>query len=117
MTSTRNRNTRENYSMETKQYDNSEQYNLYKYSSHGYAYNTKLPGLGFGIANLPQSTLSHNAIDTESFLYGINSTNLVNPIHEFTPQPKSLGTINLVEKRDIIMPIPLACSKKERPFL
>ena len=61
--------------------------------------------------------MSHNAIDTESFLYGINSSNLVDPVKEFTPEPKFLKTKNLVKRRDIIMPTPLAVSKNERPFL
>lgn len=117
MASTRNKNTPGNYCMEMKQYENSKEWNLYKYSSHGYAYNSKLPGNGFGNIRLPYDVMSHNAIETESFLYGIGLTNLVNPINEFTPEPKCLETINLVKKRDIIMPIPHAVSKSQRPFL
>jgi hypothetical protein len=117
MASTRNKNTPGNYCMEMKQYNNSEEWNLYKYSSHGYAYDTKLPGNGFGNIRLPYDSMSYNAIDTESFLYGINSTNLVNPVKEFTPEPKFLETKNLVKRRDIVMPVPLAVSKHERPFL
>lgn len=116
MASTRNKNTPGNYCLEMKQYDNNEQRNLYKYGAYGYAYDTKLPGLGFGPVNLPYDCLSHNAIDTESFLYGINSTNLVNPVREFTPEFKHVPVLNLVKKRDIIMPIPLAVSKNNRPF-
>ena len=116
MASTRNKNTPGNYCLESKQYSNSEERNLYKYGAGGYAYDTKLPGLGFGPANLPYDVMSHNAIDTESFLYGINATNLVEPVREFTPRFKHLDTINLVKKRDVIMPVPLAVSKNNRPF-
>ena len=117
MASTRNKNTSGNYFMESKRYTTSEEWNLYKHSSRGYAYKTRLPGNGFGNVRLPYDILSHNAIDTESFLYGINSTNLVNPVHEFTPEPKIIQTENLVKRRDIVMPIPLAVSKNERPYL
>ena len=117
MASTRNKNTPQNYRMEMKQFENAKEWNLYEHSSHGTAYKTNLPGLGFGLVQFPQTAMSYNAIDTESFLYGINSTNLVNPVLEFTPETKTLETLNLVKKRDVIMPIPLAVSKKERPFL
>jgi hypothetical protein len=117
MASTRNKNTPNNYCMEMKQYDVFKEWNLYKHSSHGYAYETNLPGNGFGNVRLPYDCMSHNAIDTESFLYGINSTNLVKPVHEFTPEPKYINTLNLVKKPDIVMPVPLTVSKNQRPFL
>lgn len=117
MASTRNKNTPQNYRTEMNQYNNFKEWNLYKHSSHGYAYETAMPGNGFGNIRLPYDCMSHNPIETESFLFGINLTNLETPMHEFTPQPKILETKHLVKKRDIIMPIPLAVSKNERPYM
>jgi len=79
MASTRNRNTPGNYCSEQRQYKHAQHYALYENSQYGSAYNTRLPGNGLLPAQIPWNKLSHNAADTESFLFGINSTNLVNP--------------------------------------
>ena len=68
------------------------------------------------MGRMPSTQLSKNSTEIESFLYGINATNLVEPVREFTPRFKHLDTINLVKKRDVIMPVPLKVSKNERPF-
>lgn len=115
MASTRNKNTPNNYFLEMQQYGASESRNLYKYGANGHAYDPKLPGLGFGPAGMPQDCLSYNAIDTESFLYGINSTNLINPVREFTPEFKQVPVLNLIDKRNVIMPTPFIVSKNNRP--
>jgi hypothetical protein len=65
---------------------------------------------------MPWSTLSHNPVDIETFLFGIGSTNLVNPVKPLTPELKCLNSANLFKKPDVIMPIPLAASKTQRPF-
>ena len=77
MASTRNINTPGNYSLEQKEYNQFENYTLYANSQYGAAYNTRLPGNGLLPAQVPWNKLSYNAADTESFLFGINSTNLV----------------------------------------
>ena len=46
MASTRNKNTPGNYHLEQKQYQGSNQYNLYTHSQHGEAWNTNLCGNG-----------------------------------------------------------------------
>jgi hypothetical protein len=49
-------------------------------------------------------------------LFGINSTNLVNPAPCFTPEIKCLKTANVFKMPDVIMPVPLVVPKDQRPF-
>ena len=115
MASTRNINTPGNYALEQRQYKNNEQYNLYKNSQYGEAYITKMPGNGLLPGQFPVNKLSGNPIQIESFLFGINSTNLVNPEPALVPQLKCLETANIYEKPATIMPLPLVI-EKNRPF-
>jgi hypothetical protein len=116
MASTRNRNTPGNYCLEEKQYKHSENYTLYTNSQYGAAYNTRMPGNGLLPAQIPWNKLSYNAADTESFLLGINSTNLVNPAPCFTPKIAKLRTTNIYDKSPIYIPEPLVIEKNQRPF-
>jgi len=116
MASTRNRNTRGNYCLEQKQYHNSANYTLYPNSQYGAAYNTRLPGNGLLPAQIPWDKLSYNAADTESFLFGINSTNLVNPAPCFVPEQVKLNSTNIFNKDVILMPEPLVIQNNQRPF-
>lgn len=116
MASTRNRNTPINYNLEQRQYQHSSVYALYPNSQYGAAYNTRLPGTGLLPAQIPWNKLSYNAADTESFLFGINSTNLVNPAPCFVPEIAKLDTANVFEKGTVWMPEPLYMDKNQRPF-
>ena len=86
MASMRNINTQGNYNLEQRNFRLSENYALYPNSQYGAAYNTRLPGNGLTPAQIPWNKLSYNAAYTESFLFGINSTNLVNPAPCFVPE-------------------------------
>jgi hypothetical protein len=116
MASTRNKNTSGNYCLEQKQFKNSENYTLYPNSQYGAAYNTRLPGNGLLPAQIPWNKLSYNAADTESFLFGINSTNLVNPAPCFVPEITKLDSVNIYDKGSIFIPEPLVIEKNQRPF-
>lgn len=116
MASTRNINTIGNYNLEQRQFKHSETYTLYPNSQYGAAYDTRLPGNGVNPAQIPWNQLSTNAPDIESFLFGINSTNLVNPAGPLRPELKTLGTANFFEKTPTLMPEPLAIEKNQRPF-
>lgn len=115
MASTRNINTPGNYCQQQNTFRHSEMYTLYPNSQYGAAYKTELPGNGLLAGQFPGNTLSNNAIDTESFLYGINSTNLVNPAPCFTPQIKKLCSANIYETPITYIPEPLIIDN-ERPF-
>lgn len=116
MASTRNRNTPINYNLEQRQYGQSENYTLYPNSQYGAAYNTRLPGNGLLPAQIPWNKLSHNAADTESFLFGINSTNLVNPAPCFVPEITKIDSVNIFNKDSVLIPEPLVIEKNQRPF-
>jgi hypothetical protein len=116
MASTRNRNTPGNYCLEQNEYRQFENYTLYPNSQYGAAYKTNMPGNGLNPAQIPWNKMSDNAADIESFLLGINSTNLVNPAPCFTPELKKIATVNIFDKSPTIMPIPFLLQKNQRPF-
>jgi hypothetical protein len=116
MASTRNRNTPGNYCLEQREYRQSETYTLYPNSQYGAAFNTRLPGNGLMPAQIPWNKLSYNAADTESFLFGINATNLVNPAPCFVPEITQLSSTNIYEKGTVFIPEPLVIEKNQRPY-
>jgi hypothetical protein len=116
MASTRNRNTPGNYCCEQATYRHSEQYTLYPNSQYGAAFHTNWAGNGLMPGQIPGNKLSHNAADTESFLFGINSTNLVNPAPIFHPEIAQLSQVNIYKTRPTLMPEPLVQSKTQRPY-
>ena len=116
MASTRNKNTPGNYCLEQREFKHSEQYTLYANSQYGAAYNTRLPGDGLMPAQIPWNKLSYNAADTESFLFGINSTNLVTPAPCFKPEITKLESSNIYKKGPTFIPEPLVVEKNQRPF-
>ena len=116
MASTRNKNTPGNYCLDQKQNVGIETWQLYKNGANGDAYDTRLPGNGLNPGQLTFNSLSYNPADIESFLFGINSTNLVNPAGPLTPELKCLKTANVFESKPVIMPIPQAIPKNQRPF-
>jgi hypothetical protein len=116
MASTRNKNTPGNYSLSQKQNSGIEDWKFYKHGAHGLAYDTKLPGNGLNPGQIPWNQLSNNAVDIETFLFGIGSTNLVNPIQPLTPELKYLNTANVFESKPTLMPVPQAIPKYQRPM-
>ena len=116
MASTRNKNTPGNYCLDQRQNVGIEDWQLYKNGANGTAYDTKLCGNGLNPGQLPWTTLSRNPADIESFLFGINSTNLVNPAPAFTPELKDLCWANVYKKGPVFIPEPLVIQKNQRPF-
>lgn len=116
MASTRNVNTPGNYCLEMAEYANSERYTLYPNSQYGSAYHTNLPGNGLNPAQIPGNKLSENATDVESFLFGINSTNLVKPAPIFVPELKTIESVNIYKKENVFIPEPFVVPKNQRPF-
>jgi len=116
MASTRSINTPGNYYLEQKQYHDSKQYKLYKNSQYGEAWNTNLCGNGLLPGQLPREKLSYNPVEIESFLFGVNSTNLVNREPPLIAQLISLPDVNIYNKNTtILMPLPLVV-EKNRPY-
>ena len=116
MASTRNSNTPQNYCLEQRAHRESQGYVLYENSQYGKAVNTNMPGTGLNPAQIPWSCLSYNPVEIESFLFGINSTNLVKPAPPVHPQLKNLETVNLFARGPTLIPEPLIIQKGQRPF-
>ena len=116
MASTRNLNTPGNYNLEQRQYRDMETYTLYPNSQYGAAYSTMLPGNGVNPGQVPWNKLSNNAVQIESFLFGINSTNLVDPQAPVMPELKTLPEYSFFDRVPLIMPTPLVIEKNQRPF-
>ncbi len=116
MSSTRNKNTIENYRMEQRALESARSNLLYEHSSNGNAFEPLLPGDGLLGARIAHTNLSHNAVDVESFLYGIGSTNLVQPQDPVSLQSKNLRTLEIVDRRlPVFIPEPLVIEHGQRP--
>ena len=91
-------------------------YTLYKHSQYGEAYHTKIAGNGLNPGQMPVNTLSQNSADIESFLFGINSSNLVSPAENLTPRLNDLQSQHLYKKSTVFIPEPLIIEKNQRPY-
>jgi len=116
MASTRNNNTPGDYCQQQKSYKQSLDYNEFKYSQVGRAYKNALPCMGITPSHMPREAFSQNSIEIESALFGINSTNLVNPQKPVIPQLKQLPGVSYFERLQTFMPEPLVVEKYQRPF-
>ena len=88
---------------------------MYTNSQYGEAWNTNLCGNGLLAGQLPREKLSNNPIQIENFLFGINSTNLVNREPPLIAELVSLPDVNIYKKSPTIMPNPLVI-EKNRPY-
>ena len=116
MASTRNKNTSGDNCLEETKNKNSRNYTLYKHSQYGEAYHTKIAGNGLNPGQMPVNTLSQNSADIESFLFGINSSNLVSPAENLTPRLNDLQSQHLYKKSTVFIPEPLIIEKNQRPY-
>lgn len=116
MASTRNNNCRGNYCLQQQSYRGGRDYLSYANSQYGHAYNPAIPCIGITPSHMPRDTLSSNPVEIESALFGINSTNLVNPQSPVVPQLKTVPEKTFFDRIPIIMPQPLIMEKHQRPF-
>lgn len=116
MASTRNKNTIEDYSLEQYKYNKQSSYLTYENGPSGKATQTYLPGNGLLSGRVAHTELSKNYTDIESFLYGINSTNLVTPSTPPVAEIKGLKSLNIMDKTPVIIPEPLYIQSNQRPF-
>ena len=115
MASTRNKNTRNDYILEKRMNQQLLQYNQFKNSAYGESYQANFMCLG-GVPNLPRNVLSHNPIETENYLFGINSTNLEVAKLPFKNEPKTVCFKSFYERHPTIIPEPLVVDKNQRPL-
>lgn len=116
MSSTRNKNTPGDYMLE-QQYNKSNcKYNTFEHSAYGKAVETRYAGDGLLPGKIAHTNLAYNACDIESQLFGIGSTNLVNPASPMKPDYKYIQSLNIIDKLPVIIPEPLVIEKNQRPY-
>jgi hypothetical protein len=113
MASTRNKNSQGDYKLE--QWSNTQDINYKTYTSFGKPISTYLPGDGLLAGRVGATELSHNNHDIESFLFGIGSTNLVNPNTQTVPEIKPLKSVSIIDRLPVMIPDPLVIEPNQRP--
>ena len=113
MSSTRNRNMRSDYCLESKTYKKGENYNLFE--NKRVPKQTMLPCAGVNVGYIPSNELAWNAVNIESQLFGIGASNMIQRKEVEDPRVKKLDEISFFERMDIYIPEPLALEKKQRP--
>ena len=119
MTSTSNKNTQGDYSLQQRGFELNHNYNTYANSQAGMAYNPGIPCGGSAPAShMGRDQLSYNPIEIESALFGIGSTNLVKAQTPVYPNLKQLPVTSFFPREKVIMPDPLVIEKGQRaaPF-
>ena len=112
MASTRNINMKSDYKVKKL-----ESININNYMSYD-GFSTNSPSLFVRGANpsIYAGQLSYNAIDIESTLRGIMSTNLEGPSFKATPQIKTLPELEYFKVNPTYIPQPYKHSTIERPL-
>lgn len=99
-------NTPGNYAVEQEALQKERQNLLYAHGPGGHAYQTALPGIGFGASRMGSAQLAKNFADIESDLYGISSNNLVAPLPPLTPDLIELHSVGVFQKQEVVQ-VPL----------
>jgi len=116
MASTRNLNTRGDYNLEQTTYNSSRNYTNYAHGAQGCAFKPSIPQVGIMQGRMSRNVFSTNSVDIETMLFGINSTNLVNPQKPIKPELKRLPTSVFFDRLPVHMPKPLVIEKDQRPY-
>ena len=114
MSSTRTKNTPGNYDLEQWSYGRNVDWCTAEY--RGPPPQTYLPGDGLLAGNVSRTQLSINSCDVESMLFGIGSTNLVNPQTPPEVQIKELKSLNVHTKIPLLIPANLVVQPNQRPL-
>ena len=114
MASTRNKNTPGDYKNE--QWSNTEQMTYKTYENYGCPTQDHFAGDGLLMGRMAASTLSSNACDIESKLFGIGSTNLVQEQPAVVPNIHTIQSLNVMNKLPVIIPNPHNQLLYERPL-
>ena len=114
MASTRNINTQSDFCLQNRENNIALGYRLYAYK--GMPPQTRFPCFGINVGHIPNTQLSHNPINTESYLYGINATNLVTAQPPFTAKGICIPGINFFNRPKAFLPPPLVVPGCQRPL-
>ena len=115
MASTRNKNTKSDYLVEKEDNKRYIDYINYLHSSSGPAIDPKIPNGGSAPpSRLSRDYLCGNAIDVESRLRGIGSTNLVIPQDKIIPKINKHENISFFDRGYTVIPDPLIVEENQR---
>jgi hypothetical protein len=117
MASTRSKNTPGDYELEQRTFQLGHNYLSYEHSPY-YAVqqHTYLPGQGLIGMKASNQVLAGNGCDIESQLFGIGSTNLVNPVLPVSPQIYTLRSLDIANKVPLVMPDSFKPLENQRPL-
>lgn len=116
MASTRNKNTKGDYNGEAHINNNTVDYYTNKHYLYGAPLVNYYPGDGLLHGRVASENLSLNNIDIETQLFGIGSTNLVNPKINYAPELKPLQSLSLFYKYPVLVPEPIVVQQNQRPY-
>jgi hypothetical protein len=102
MASTNNKNSLYEYKLQVAGNQYMDHFTLYKKSV--VPDRTLFAGDFIIMPRMGRDVLSTNSCDVESFLFGVGSTNLVNPTAPITPQINHINSLNISNKTPLIMP-------------
>lgn len=112
MASTRNKNTSNDYKLETRLNDTFYDYNVY----NGYGVNNNPAYFVNGIiGNMHSSNFTDNNVDVESMLRGIRSSDLEDGPFKVEPDFKKTKELSYFERVPVILPETFIHSTTERP--
>jgi hypothetical protein len=115
MASTRNKNTLGNYQMERTGVENHTNY--WTNAVFSVPVQTFHPGDGLLAAKTARNELSSNACDIESSLFGIGSTDLVNPRPNIYPELNTLKSLSIIDKAKTVVVEPTKVNTGNRPMI
>ena len=113
MASTRNKNMPGEYCLQQVAFKQESNYNTYK--GKRLCKKNYLPCAGIRPAQIPAQVLSKNSTDVESFLFGINSSNLVKPAPKFSAELNCLPGLSFYNRLQPMLPQPLILENCQRP--
>ena len=116
MASTRDINSKGNYCLEQRELRQTQNNLSYYNGPNGHAAHPAYPQ-SYRQGYMPADNFSFNPTDIESSLFGIGSTNLVDPKAPTTPQFKTLPTINFYDKPVLVQQRQLWPLLDQRPFI
>ena len=116
MASTRNKNTLGYYQLEQIALRQQADYLTYLHSSSGKAEQTMLPGNGLLSGRLAPTELCNNSTDIESYLYGIGTTNLVQPMKRPVAELKRLQSLNVIDRLPVYVAKMPVWDSTQRPL-
>ena len=75
------------------------------------------PQVGINVSHMPNTVLSENAVDIETNLFGIGSSDLVNNRPHITPRLRKLPDVYYYKPTEIFIPEPLVIENDQRPVI